>query len=230
MAEFFRTENPQLAEPIKKAEKGWPQKLWSDFERRTGDVLAEFFEDKEYPFSKRIGPVEEKFLNFLSSTAEEFLKFLLSKEAGWYVWAMRLYLKENNELADKFFDKSRKRVVGIAEKYTHDPNFEKQGPEKQAEFLRWFFAVYVKELADSTKGGKTNLDTQIRGIAWSLLAKDAKSSLKKFGQTVNGEWLLGVASPLILKHYEPENLEYELARFTRGDPQVIDLEPLHATI
>jgi hypothetical protein len=229
MAEFSESEKPQLAKPVEEARKGRLQELWSDFERRTSGVLAEFFEDENYPFSKRIEPRKQNFLKFLSSTEENFLKFLLSNEASWNVKTMRLFLKEHNQsgikYADEILDRTRRKVVEIAKKYAHDPMFEIHGrerqPEEQAEFLRWFFSMYVNKLVRSTKGNKTPVDTQVKGITWSLLAQDAKLCLREFGQTINSKWLFDVISPLILRHYEPEDLEHELERFIRKDPQVV---------
>lgn len=209
MGETSGIQNLPPEEPKKDLVPGeknaWFKKILADSEKRLGDAMDAFFSGE-----------------FANATEEKVVKALWTDESRRYIWMMRLYLGGGTKLGDSFFDNIRKTVVGLA---TSLPNTMSrlQGPEKLAEIQRWLFALYIEGLVNSAKGNK-EVDTQIRGIAWSLLAKDAKGALKERGQTIDGNWLFDTAGPLIQRGHDPKALKQELSRFTHGDPQVIRVE------
>lgn len=73
----------------------------------------------------------------------------------------------------------------------------------------------------NTARGGSQFDASMRGIAWSLLAKDARDILVERGQTVDGEWLFKTMGPLIRENKDPKAIGEQLSRFTNGDPEVI---------
>jgi hypothetical protein len=157
--------------------------------------------------------------------AEKMIKLMLKGEAGLAIKAMRFFLKDDVGEGGHFFDKIKGDVVGIAREIPKRSPFQEQGRSKQTEMQRWVFATYAGGLLNSAKGNSP-LDTSIRGIAWSLLANDARNVLVESGQTIDTEWLYGVMGPLMRGNKDSRLVGEELSRFTKGDPAVIYEQPL----
>lgn len=163
---------------------------------------------------KHLGPEAAK------RDSEKIVKLMLKAESKWQIAVMKLYLKSESSRGDAFFDKTREVVVGIAQGLPKYPLFAEQGPDKQAEIQRWCFSTYVGGLLNTARGGHQS-DPSIRGIAWSLLAKDARDILAERGQTVDGEWLFKTMGPLMKANTDPKAIGEQLSRFTNGDSEVI---------
>ena len=167
---------------------------------------------------KHLGPEAAK------RDSEKIVKLMLKAESKWQIAAMKLYLKSESNRGDSFFDKTREVVVGIAQGLPKYPLFAEQGQEKQAEIQRWCFSTYVGGLLNTARGGNQS-DPSIRGIAWSLLAKDARDILAERGQTIDGEWLFKTMGPLMRTNTDPKAIGEQLSRFTNGDSEVIHKQP-----
>ncbi len=153
-------------------------------------------------------------------TSEKIVKFMLKAEAKGQIGVMKMFLKADTQRADEYFDKTRKIVVGIVQGLPNYPLFEEQGVGKQAEIQRWLISIYVGGLLNAAQSN-TQFDTAMKGIAWSILAKDARNVLAERGQTINNEWLFNTMGPLIRTNKDPKAIGEELSRFTQGNPQVI---------
>lgn len=152
--------------------------------------------------------------------SERIAKLLLTAESNWQIKIMSLFLRNKSKQRDEFFERIKQTVINTAYQVPNYPLFSDQGIEKQAEIQRWILAKYVEGLH---KAGITN-DHQgklLRGIAWSLLADDAKDILKKTRQSIVNEWLFHTMAPLLRSDQQHDKVREELARFVEGVPQII---------
>lgn len=151
--------------------------------------------------------------------SEQIIKILLKAEARWQVAVMKLFLQEDLPQGDELFDKARSMVIKIIQGLPKYPLFENQEIEKQLEVQRWLFSEYILRLLNIAKGNE-EVDVQLRGIAWSLLAKDAKVLLLESGYIINSDWLFNVMRPLIRE--SAEATQEQLAHFVAGSPKIIE--------
>ena len=154
-------------------------------------------------------------------TSEKIFKLMLEAESKWQIGAAKMFLKSNSERGDEYFDKTREVISGIVEGLPNHSLFQEQGVSRQAEIQRWLIATYVRGFLRAVKGKYTQFDASIKGIAWSLLARDAKSMLEKRGQTIDSEWLFNRMGPLMRSNTDSLAIEEELSKFTFGNPQII---------
>lgn len=161
-------------------------------------------------------------------TSLKLIKLMLKAESRWQIAAMRLFRKDNIKLGDSFFDKTRQVIVGTAKGLPKYYFFAEQSSEKQVEIQRWFFATYVEGILNTAKGN-SQFDTSMEGIAWSLLAKDARPILKERDQTIDSEWLFKTMGPLIRSNTDKNAIKLELDKFISGDPQVIHTQSIPST-
>ncbi len=151
---------------------------------------------------------------------EKGIKLMLTLESKIHIASMRLFLSGNTPRGDSFFDQERKIVIRKIENASNYPTFKDQGLEKQTEIQRYLFARYIEGLLKMARGNKQS-DASIKGIAWSLLATDAKKALRERGQSINKDWLFNKIGPLIRANNEPNAIKQELAKFSQADPEVI---------
>ena len=153
-------------------------------------------------------------------TSEKIVKFMLKAESKWQIGVMKIFLKANTERGDDYFDKVRENIVGMARDLPNYSLFKDQGATKQSEIQRWLISTYVGGLLNAARGD-TQFDTSMKGIAWSILAKDGKSLLAERGQTVDDKWLFDNIGPLMRTNIDPKTIGTELTKFIEGDPRII---------
>lgn len=197
----------------------------SDVGSRMGEGMGAMFDylgsDRHLDDERRLG---QKMAEVMF---DKIMKPPLIAESKINIWRMRFFRGENNNWADSLFDQLRRLVVRIV-KNDLPSYLEMLGivvPEKIASVQRWFFSIYIGGIVDSAKGDD-QLDASMRGIAWSLLAQDARQVLKDKGQTIDGGWLINTMGPLIRSRRDQAALQLELSRFVSGDPEVIHVVPL----
>jgi hypothetical protein len=154
-------------------------------------------------------------------TSEKIVKLMLKAESKWNISVMRILLSSNSERGDEYFDKMREVVTGTVQLLPRYSVFQTQSESKQTEVQRWLLGTYVGGLLSSVRGKKNQFDASLKGIAWSLLAKDGRAILEERGQTIDSEWLFKTMGPLIRSNADPKAIGEELTRFTKGDPSVI---------
>lgn len=213
------------AESAPSERKATIREFLSDVGNRIGEGMGAMFDylgsDRYFDNERRLGQeMSEVMFN-------KIMKPPLIAESKINIWRMRFFRGENNNLADSLFDKIRKLVIGLA-RVNLPAYLELLGivdSEKIAAVQRWFFSIYIDGIVDSAKGNG-QLDASMRGIAWSLLAQDARQVLKTRAQTIDGSWLFDTMGPLIRSRQDQAAFQLELSRFVSGDPEVIHTAPL----
>lgn len=180
-----------------------------------------FVSFREDPFQAHLDWLERNMgEEAIRRNSEKIVKFMLRAEAKWQVGVMKILINSNTERGDNYFDKTREIIVGLAHNLPEYSLFKDQGETKQSEIQRWLLSTYIKEILVGARGDDPSAKS-MRGIAWSLLAKDGRRLLVEREQEIDPQWLFDTMRPLIQANSNPKTISEELSRFSQGDEKII---------